>query len=71
MLGAMCLVPLMEADLRCPLSLDVTASDASETGGAFVCSQGLIPVGVQEGFALSVGRASAAAFVATALGHEA
>ena len=47
LLAAVCLLPLMYADLRGPLSGEVSATDASERGGGVVVSTGLTVEGLR------------------------
>eukprot|EP00435_Cladocopium_sp_Y103_P065369 s173_g27.t1 len=42
----MCLIPLAQMDFRLPMMAQVTASDASSTGGGLSCSIGLTDFGV-------------------------
>ena len=42
----LCLVPLAHMDFRSPYLGEVTASDASQTGGGFCSTKGLTPAGV-------------------------
>eukprot|EP00435_Cladocopium_sp_Y103_P041108 s1479_g11.t1 len=42
----MCLIPLAQMDFRLPMEVQVTASDASSTGGGISCSVGLTDFGV-------------------------
>eukprot|EP00435_Cladocopium_sp_Y103_P030696 s76_g7.t1 len=48
----MCLLPLAQMDFRLPMETQVTASDASSTGGGISCSTGLTDFGVAAQHAL-------------------
>ena len=53
----LCLVPLAQMDFRLPMQQQVTASDASTTGGGVSASVGLTSFGVQASKALVRGEA--------------